>query len=167
MLSSLQKKNQAIKNCNNAPHCNNFNKEGQPSSSRNCLKFLQFNINSINTSLDKLWRYQKENNYNGIFLQETNYTGEKALGNLKHWKSQMHTNAGFGVGTLTPIPPKNVFRDNYINNDLEIIWNEMYFQNKDILIGNMYITPGNKNQQKILDKGLERRNEKNFTRRFQ
>ena len=65
------------------------------------------------------------------------------------------------------IPPKNVFRDDYINNDLEIIWNEMYFQNKDILIGNMYITPGNKNQQKILDKGLERFNEKNFTRRFQ
>ena len=78
----------------------------------------------------------------------------------------MHTNAGFGVGTLIPIPPKNVFRDDYINNDLEIIWNEMYFQNKDILIGNMYITPGNKNQQKIQDKGLERWNEKNFTRRF-
>ena len=67
---------------------------------------------------------------------------------------------GFGV------PPKNVFRNDYINNDLEIIWNEMYFENKDILIGNMYITPGNKNQQKILDKALERWNEKNFTRRF-
>ena len=66
---------------------------------------------------------------------------------------------GFGV------PPKNVFRNDYINNDLEIIWNEMYFENKDILIGNMYITPGNKNQQKILDKALERWNEKNFTRR--
>ena len=67
---------------------------------------------------------------------------------------------GFGV------PPKNVFRNDYINNDLEIIWNEMYFENKDILIGNMYITPGNKNQQKILDKALERWNENNFTRRF-
>ena len=37
------------------------------------MKFLQFNINSINTSLDGLWIYQKENNYDGIFLQETNY----------------------------------------------------------------------------------------------
>ena len=41
------------------------------------MKFLQFNINSINTSLDELWRYQKENNYGGIYLQETNYTDEK------------------------------------------------------------------------------------------
>ena len=37
------------------------------------MKFLQF----ITTSLDELWRYQKENNYDGIFLQETNYTDEK------------------------------------------------------------------------------------------
>ena len=107
------------------------------------MKFLQFNINSINTSLDEFWRYQKENNYDGIFLQETNYTD---------W----HTLVGAGVGRLIPISTKNVFRDDYINNDLEIIWNEINIQNKDIIIGIIYITPGNKNQLKILDKQLER-----------
>ena len=32
----------------------------------------------------------------------------------------------------------------------------MNIQNKDILIGNIYVTPGNKNQPKIPDKELER-----------
>ena len=92
------------------------------------MKFLQFNITSRNmpTSLDELWRYQKENNYDGIFLQETNYTDKKLLRNFKLWKSKMHTiyknkNAGFGVGTLIPISTKNIFRDDYFNSDLEII----------------------------------------------
>ena len=106
------------------------------------MKFLQFNINSINTSLDELWRYQKENNYGGIFLQKTNYTDEKPLSNFKHWKSKMHTiykskNGGFGDGTLIAILTKNVFQDGYINSDLEIIWNEMNIQNKDVLIRNI------------------------------
>ena len=113
------------------------------------MKFLQFNINSINTSLDEFWRYQKENNYDGIFLQETNYPD---------W----HTLVGAGVGRLIPISTKNVFRDDYINNDLEIIWNEINIQNKDIIIGIIYITPGNKNQLKILDKQLERHRGKNI-----
>ena len=33
-------------------------------------------------------------------------------------------NAGFGVGPLIPISKKYFFRDDYINNDLEIIWKE-------------------------------------------
>ena len=130
------------------------------------MKFLQFNINSINTSLDELWRYQKENNYGGIYLQETNYTDEKPLGNFKHWKSKMHTickskNGGFGDGTLIAILTKNVFQDGYINSDLEIIWNEMNIQNKDVLVRNIYVTPGKEYQLKILDKELERHRWKN------
>ena len=79
----------------------------------------------------------------------------------------MHTiykskNAGFGAGTLIPISTKNVFKDDYINNDSEIIWNEMNIQNKDVLIGNIYVTAGNKNQLKILDKKLERNRGKNI-----
>ena len=34
------------------------------------MNFLQLSINSIITFLDELWKYQKENNYDGIFLQE-------------------------------------------------------------------------------------------------
>ena len=41
------------------------------------MKFLQLNINSLNTSTEELWDYQEENNYEGIFLQETNYTAGK------------------------------------------------------------------------------------------
>ena len=42
------------------------------------MKFLQLNINPLNTSTEELWD-QKENNYEGIFLQETlgNYTAKK------------------------------------------------------------------------------------------
>ena len=36
------------------------------------MKLLQFNITSLDTSLDQLWGYQKEINYDATFLQETN-----------------------------------------------------------------------------------------------
>ena len=136
------------------------------------MKFLQLNINSINTSLNELWHYQKENNYDGIFLQETNYTENKPLGDFKHWKSKMHTiyknkNAGFGVGTLIPMNTKNVFRDDLTNDDLELIWNQMYIGNKEVLIGNIYVTPGNENQLNILDRELEKHRDKNTIRRLE
>ena len=91
------------------------------------MKFLQLNINSLNTSTEELWDYQKENNYEGIFLQETNYTAEKTLGKFKHWKTKMHTiyrnkNSGFGVATLIPTSVKNVFRDDLTNGNLESVW---------------------------------------------
>ena len=53
---------------------------------------------------------------------------------------------------LMPTSTKNIFRDDYINNDLEIIWTEMNIENKDVLIGDIHFTPGNKSQLKILDK---------------
>ena len=42
----------------------------------------------------------------------------------------MHTifkdkNLGFGVETLIPPSVKNVFRDDLIRDDLEIVWNEI------------------------------------------
>ena len=49
------------------------------------------------------------------------------------------------------------FRCDYIKNDLGIIWNQMNIQNKDVLIGNIYVAPGDGNQLKILEKELERR----------
>ena len=69
--------------------------------------FLQLNINSLNTSIEKLWDRKKENNYEGIFFQETNYTAEKTFGKFKHLKTKMYTiyrgkSSGFGVATLIP-----------------------------------------------------------------
>ena len=124
------------------------------------MKFFQFNINSIITSLDELRKYQNKNNYDGIFLRETNYTDSKPLDNFKYWKSEMHAikkskYVGFGFGALIPI--SMFFRCDYIKNDLGIIWNQMNIQNKDVLIGNIYVAPGDENQLKILEKELERR----------
>ena len=48
------------------------------------MKFLQLNITSFSSSLDELWLYQKEHNYDAVFLQETNFTQNKALGPFKH-----------------------------------------------------------------------------------
>ena len=131
------------------------------------MKFLQLNINSLNTSTEELWDYQKENNYEGIFLQETNYTAEKTLGKFKHWKTKMHTiyrnkNSGFGVATLIPTSVKNVFRDDLTNDNLESVWSEMKIEGKVVLIGNIYIAPGNENQLHRLDNELEQHKDKSI-----
>ena len=47
------------------------------------MKLLQFNITSLNASLEELWGYQKENNYDAIFLEEANYTAGKPLAYFK------------------------------------------------------------------------------------
>ena len=87
------------------------------------MKFLQF----INTSLDELWRYQKENNYDGIFLQETNYTDEKKpLDNLnngevkciQYKKVKMQV---LGLAHSHQSQQKNVFSNDYINNDFRFM----------------------------------------------
>ena len=102
----------------------------------------------MNTSLDKLWGYQKENNYDAILLPETNYASGKPLPYFKYWKIKMFTNfqnkdVGFGVGTLVSSAQKNVFREDLSHKDLEIIWNEMQIQGKKVPVGNIYIPPGN------------------------
>ena len=88
------------------------------------MKFLQCNISSYSPLLNQLWCNQWKNNYNTIFLQETNYKDENLLGNFKHWKVRMHIvffknkSLRFGVGTLLPPSVKNVFKDNLSRDDL-------------------------------------------------
>ena len=131
------------------------------------MKLLQFNITSLNTSLEELWGYQKENNYDAIFLQETNYTAGKPLAYFKYWKTKMFTNfqnkaMGFGVGTLVSSAQKNVFRKDLSHKDLEMIWNEMQMQGEKALVGNIYIPPGNENHLHILDMELEKHKGENI-----
>ena len=131
------------------------------------MKFLQLNINSLNTPIEELWDHQKENNYEGIFLQETNYIAEKTLGKFKHWKTKMHTiyrnkNSGFGVGTFIPTSVKNVFRDNLTNDNLKSVWSEMKIKRKAVLIGNLYIAPGNENHLHHLNNKLEQHKDKSI-----
>ena len=56
------------------------------------MKLLQFNITSLNTLLEELWGYQKGNNYDAMFLKETNYTEGKSLAYFKQWKTRILTN---------------------------------------------------------------------------
>ena len=83
-------------------------------------------------SLEQLWGYQKENNYDAIFLQETNYTAGKPLAYFKYWKTKMFTNsqnkAMLWCGNSNFNCSKNVFREDLSHKDLEIIWNEMQIQ---------------------------------------
>ena len=44
---------------------------------------------------------------------------------------------GFGVGTLIPNDIKNVFREDFSNYSLELLWNETEIQGQQILIGNV------------------------------
>ena len=131
------------------------------------IKLLLFNITSLNTSLEELWGYQKENNYDAIFLQETNYTAGKPLTYFKYWKTKMFTNfqneaMSFGVGTLVSSAQKNIFREDLSHKDLEIMWNEMQIQGKKTLVGNSYIPPGNENHFHILDMELEKHKNENI-----
>ena len=103
------------------------------------MKLLQFNTISLNTSLEELWGYQEENNYDAILLQETNYTAGKLLAYFKYWKTKMFTNSqkkstNVGVGTLVLSAQKHVFRGDLSHKDLEIIWKDMQIQGKKTLV---------------------------------
>ena len=131
------------------------------------MKFLQLNITSFNTSCDDLWCHQLENQYDGIFLQETNHRNNTLLGNFKTWKVNMHTiyenkTLGYGVGSLFPSHTKNVFRQDLITKDLEMVWSEIEINEKKVLIGNIYIPPNNIEQLHALDKFLENHKDENL-----
>ena len=110
------------------------------------MKPLQYNITSLNTSVEELWLYQQESNYDAIFRQETDYIEGKPLGHFKHWKNRMLTNCkkkiqGFGVRTLVSEHQKNVFCDDLSGPDLELVSNEMQIQGTETLVGNIYTYP--------------------------
>ena len=75
--------------------------------------------------MEELWLYQQENNYDAIFLRETDYIEGKPLGHFKHWKNRMFTNCknkiqGSGVGTLVS-QQKDVFHNDLSGPDLELV----------------------------------------------
>ena len=83
-----------------------------------------------------------ENHYDGIFLQGTNHSNSTTLGNLKNWKVNMHRifrnkTLGYGIGTFLPNTTKNVFRQDLINQDLEMVWIELEINAKRVPIVNI------------------------------
>ena len=129
------------------------------------MNFLQPNITFFNTSCEDLWYHQMENHYHGIFLQETNHNSSTTLGNFKNWKMNMHmifkNNAlGYGFLRFLPNTTKSVFRQNMINQDLEMVWTELKINAKRVLIGNIYIPPKKTEQIHVLDRLLEDQRDK-------
>ena len=116
---------------------------------------------------------QKEHNYDAVFLQENNFTQNKTLEPFKHWKNKIFTHykektLRFGVGTLIPNDIKNVFREDFSNDSLELLWNEIEIQGQQVLIGNVYIPPNMESHLHLLNKELEKHRKKfDFIRRLQ
>ena len=110
---------------------------------------------------------QKEHNYDAVFLQETNFTQNKTLEPFKHWKNKIFTHykektLRFGVGTLIPNDIKNVFRVDFSNDSLELLWNKIEIQGQQVLIGNVYIPPNMESHLHLLNKELEKHRGKNL-----
>ena len=63
---------------------------------------------------------------------------------------------GHGVGTLLPYNMQNVFRNDLIRNDLEMVWIKIHIEGKKVLIGNFYVSPKNVEQLYILEEVLEK-----------
>ena len=123
------------------------------------MNFFQLNITSFNTSCEDLWYHEMESHYRGIFLQETN-SSSTTLGNFKNWKVNMHMtfkkNAlGYGFLRFLPNTTKNLFRQDLINQDLEMVWTELKINAKRLLIGNIYTPPSKTEQIHVLDRLLE------------
>lgn len=92
------------------------------------MKFFQLNINSKNTSVDELWLHQFNKSYSGMFLKETNGKEGNYIGNFERWKVKIHTifdqkTHGYGVGRLFPSNMKNLFRDDIVRDDFEMVLN--------------------------------------------
>ena len=75
---------------------------------------------------------------------------------------------GFGVGTLIPNDIKNVFREDFSYDSLELLWSEIEIQGQLVLVENVY-TPNMESHLHLLNKELEKHREKkiDFTRRLQ
>ena len=77
--------------------------------------------------MEKLWLYQQENNYDTIFLQETDYIEGKPLVILNIGKTEClpTVRTKCEILKLVSQQQKNVFRDYLSGPDLELAWNEM------------------------------------------
>ena len=69
---------------------------------------------------------------------------------------------GFGVGSLIPNDIKNVFREDFSNDGLEFLWNEIEIQGQQVLIGNEYIPPNMESHLYLLNKEFEKHRGKNL-----
>ena len=69
---------------------------------------------------------------------------------------------GLGVGMLIPNDIKYVFWEDFSNDSLELLWNEIEIQGQQVLIGNAYIPPNMQCHLHLLNKELEKHRGKKF-----
>ena len=111
--------------------------------------------------------YQKENNYDAIFLQETIYTAGKPLAYFKYWKTKclqtfQNKAMGFGVGTLVSSAPKKCFQRGSLTQVARDHMERNANTREKTLVGSIYIPPRNENHLHILDMELEKRKDENI-----
>ena len=111
-------------------------------------------------------RLPEKNNYDAIFLQETNYTEGKYLTYFKHWKARMFTNfrnkaMGFGVETLVS-RAQIFFWETTLTQGPKDHMEQNANTREKTLVGNIYIPPRNENHLHILDMGLEKHKGENI-----
>ena len=119
-----------------------------------CIKILQLNTTSFNTSKKALSHYCKQFQPNIICLQETDIKTEKIK--FENWKGRNWTifpnkTTGLGVSTMIQQDTKGAFRKDLDNANIEGLWTEIEYGKESILIGNVYIPPKDHNQLELLD----------------
>ena len=115
------------------------------------MKILQLNITSLQSFYNQLKFYQGQNGNYIIALKETNVKEESKM--FRNWKRKSFSifndkKLGFGVATLIKNDVKSVFVNN-IQPNLEAIWDLFEINEKQTLVGNMYIPS---NESKLVNK---------------
>ena len=67
---------------------------------------------------------------------------------------------GLGAATLISNDIKNLFREDFSNDSLELLWNEIEIQGQQVLIGNVYIPLNMESHLHLLNKELEKHRRK-------
>ena len=98
-------------------------------------------------------------------MQKNNHKNSTALGNFKNLKVSTqrifkNKTLGYGVGTILPNTTKYVFRQDLINQDLEMDRTELEINAKRVLIGNIYIPSKMIEQIHVLDRFLDNQEDK-------
>ena len=125
------------------------------------MKILQLNITSLQIFYNQLKFYQGQNDNYIIALQETNVKEKSKI--FRNWKRKSFSifkekKLGFGVATLIKNDVKSVFVNN-IQPNLEAIWNLFEINEKQTLVGNMYIPSNDSKMVNKCDIELKKNND--------
>jgi len=121
---------------------------------RNDMKILQNNIQSINTSLPLLRLTVQKLNIDVILPQEIWHPKEDGI-NIRNYTQRIvkvhNGNEGGGVAIITTRNVKKVHLKEYDTDGLEAVWADVKVGNICTVVGLVYIPPGDDNALCLLD----------------